>query len=126
MISPYVIPGLRFDNMSSHHRNILKKISPTGTMTKIEMLVCDYYEISAMLFRSKRRDRHIVWPRHVYYYLCYHYTHYTLKQIAKSIGVRDHTTIRNGMLTVNNMISTNPNLKIELLFLQNKVTNIIS
>ncbi len=125
-ISPYVLPGVEFDKLSARQRNLLKKIYPASVLSKIEKLVCEYYEVTPMLIRTKRRDRHIVWPRHVYYFLCYQNTNFSMEVIGNRIGIIDHTTVRNGMLTVKNMISTNPDLKNQLLQLQNQVTNVIS
>jgi chromosomal replication initiator protein len=54
-------------------------------------VVADYYGISVQDMKSKRRDKHIVFPRQVAMYLIREETPSSLPVIGQAFG-RDHTT----------------------------------
>ena len=61
------------------------------TITRIQTVVADYYGISVEDMKSKRRDKHIVFPRQVAMYLIREETPSSLPVIGQAFG-RDHTT----------------------------------
>ncbi len=61
------------------------------TITRIQQVVADYYGISVQDMKSKRRDKHIVFPRQVAMYLIREETPSSLPVIGQAFG-RDHTT----------------------------------
>ena len=61
------------------------------TITRIQQVVSDYYGISVQDMKSKRRDKHIVFPRQVAMYLIREETPSSLPVIGQAFG-RDHTT----------------------------------
>lgn len=126
LISPYLLPGLQFELLTSRQRRILRKTIPANSLEVIEKIVCEFFGITSMLIRTRRRDRHIVWPRHVYYYLCYHNTSFSMKQIGASLCGHDHTTVINAMGTVKDLIQTDPKIKNQMLQLQNQVKSRLS
>ncbi|MBO0701531.1 MAG: chromosomal replication initiator protein DnaA [Candidatus Dormibacteraeota bacterium] len=87
-----------------HHREIgleeatqlLSDIIPASTrrplsIPRIQQVVADYYGISVEDMKSKRRDKHIVFPRQVAMYLIREETPSSLPVIGQAFG-RDHTT----------------------------------
>ncbi|MBO0707242.1 MAG: chromosomal replication initiator protein DnaA [Candidatus Dormibacteraeota bacterium] len=61
------------------------------TIGRIQQVVADYYGISLEDMKSKRRDKHIVFPRQVAMYLIREETPSSLPVIGQAFG-RDHTT----------------------------------
>jgi chromosomal replication initiator protein len=61
------------------------------TIARIQQVVADYYGISVQDMKSKRRDKHIVFPRQVAMYLIREETPSSLPVIGQAFG-RDHTT----------------------------------
>lgn len=120
------MPGIEFDLLSKKQRRHLKKIYPGNALQLILKIVCEYYEITEMLIRTRRRDRHIVWPRQVYFFLCSKNTHFSLKRIGESMGGMDHTSVIHSIDTVKDIIATDHKMKDQLLQLQNMVSNVIA
>ncbi len=61
------------------------------TIVRIQQVVADYYGVSVEDMKSKRRDKHIVFPRQVAMYLIREETPSSLPVIGQAFG-RDHTT----------------------------------
>ena len=59
----------------------------------IQRVVAEHYRVTVSDLLSKRRSRTVVWPRHVAIYLTKELTNYSLPEIGKSFGGRDHTTV---------------------------------
>lgn len=68
--------------------------------------VCQYFNIKQDLIYSKRRDRKIVNVRNIIIDLIYYnpFQKYTMAEIGKHLGNRDHTTIINSIKKVNEWV----------------------
>src|SRR3982075_2986911 len=76
---------------------LLADITPAGihkpiNVERIQALVADYYNVTLEDMKSKRRDKHIVFPRQVAMFLVREETPSSLPAIGKAFGGRDHTT----------------------------------
>ena len=60
---------------------------------QIQRVVAEHYRVTVSDILSKRRSRTLVRPRHVAIYLAKELTNYSLPEIGKSFGDRDHTTV---------------------------------
>ncbi len=63
------------------------------TIDEIQRVVAEYYRVTVSEMLSKGRSRTVVQPRHVAMYLAKVLTNYSLPEIGKSFGGRDHTTV---------------------------------
>lgn len=70
-------------------------------------VVCDYFSIKQEIFQSNTRKREVVFARQIAFYFARKYTKLSLAKIGEKIGDKDHTTIRHGLITVENLMETN-------------------
>jgi len=56
-------------------------------------IVCETWQVTPTLLKSKSRKREYTVPRQVLAYLVFHYTDFSLKKVGREIGGRDHSTI---------------------------------
>ncbi|MCK9313821.1 MAG: chromosomal replication initiator protein DnaA [Methanocorpusculum sp.] len=63
------------------------------TIESIQNTVSKYYGIEISELLSKKRNKHVVYPRHIAMYLCRRLTEASLPQIGEQFGGRDHTTV---------------------------------
>ena len=65
------------------------------TPETIKKAVAKYYGIKVSDMESEKRSRNIAYPRQIAIYIIRENTNYSLPQIGKLFGGRDHTTIRH-------------------------------
>lgn len=88
-----------------------KEITPTYILNE----VCDSYGVLVEDVVSKKRNAELVEPRQVVMYLCRQLTEYSLSDIGKLLGKKDHTTVIHGVdkiekeMTVNNELADKVN-----------------
>lgn len=82
------------------------------SLEKIRDYVIRFFGISKEFFESKYRTSKVVMARRIYSVLCKSLTKFSLAQIGISIGDRDHSTIINLIRGFDNLINTEPELKI--------------
>lgn len=61
--------------------------------------------------RSPRRDKPLVDYRHMAMYLAREFTPYSLSQIGRAFGGRDHTSVMHGIDRMKRLIETSPAIK---------------
>lgn len=89
--------GLMFDDIKVNYMNVIH------TIVKI---VCEEYLIEPKILMSKTRKREIVFPRQTCHYLAKKHTKFSLAEIGKHIGYKDHATVINSIKTVENLVET--------------------
>jgi chromosomal replication initiator protein len=92
---------------------ILRDIIPTAdsrplTVEGIQAVVADYYGISVAEMTSKRRDKHIVFPRQIAMYLIREEIAMSLPAIGQAFGGRDHTTVLHSYEKISNDAKEDP------------------
>lgn len=65
-------------------------------------IVAEHFDVSPSDLIGNKRNSKIVFPRQIVMYLCRHMTEVTLKNIGKTLGGRDHTTVMNGITKIEN------------------------
>lgn len=70
-------------------------------------VVSEHFNVKPEDITSSKRNSDFVVPRQVIMYLCREMTNESLKDIAKSLGKKDHTTIMYGIDKVTKEIATN-------------------
>ena len=90
---------------------------------KIINVVSDYYGLTPSQLVGKTRTGQIALARHIAMYLIRINIDVPLTKIGTSFGGRDHTTVMNGILKVENMLRTNDQLKGVINDLQKSLTD---
>jgi chromosomal replication initiator protein len=98
---------------------LLADIIPAGTrkpinVERIQTLVADYYNVTLEDMKSKRRDKHIVFPRQVAMFLVREETPSSLPAIGKAFGGRDHTTALHSIEKIANELKEDERLRYEV------------
>lgn len=83
-------------------REALKDILPPPrpkkiTIERIQKVVAQYYGTELSEMTSKKRNKQLVYPRHIAMYLCRKLTDASLPQIGDQFGGRDHTTVMHAV-----------------------------
>ena len=87
-------------------KNIVQEIDTEVNIDYLQKFVCDYYNISLDLMKSKTRKREVVVARQVAMYFAKEYTDLSLKSIGYHFGKRDHSTVIHALSTVSDMMDT--------------------
>jgi chromosomal replication initiator protein len=106
--------------------SLLSDIIPTGTrrpltIQRIQQTVADYYNISTEDMKSKRRDKHIVFPRQVAMFIVREETPSSLPVIGQAFGGRDHTTALHSIDKIANELKEDERLRYDLQVLREKI-----
>ena len=88
----------------------------------IIQVVADHYGIRAEDITSKKRTAEIVVPRQVVMYLCRELTDISLKNIAKVLDKKDHSTIINGITKIQDEINNNSDFAAQINVIKKKIT----
>jgi chromosomal replication initiation ATPase DnaA len=97
LISPYVYVGIRGADIPIKFRKSLKEQKPLYTQQMVVEAVEDVMGIAFVEMQSKYRFRQITQARNMYCYYMYKHLGWTLLEIGKSIGGRDHTTVMHNI-----------------------------
>jgi chromosomal replication initiator protein len=92
---------------------ILRDIIPSVdtkplSVEHVQQVVAEYYGISVEEMRSKRRDKHIVFPRQVAMFLIREEIAMSLPAIGQVFGGRDHTTVLHSYEKIFNEAKEDP------------------
>jgi chromosomal replication initiator protein len=106
--------------------DLLTDIIPAGTrrpltIGRIQETVADYYQISLEDMKSKRRDKHIVFPRQVAMFLVREETPSSLPAIGQAFGGRDHTTALHSIEKIMNELKEDERLRYEVQHLRERL-----
>ena len=88
----------------------------------IIQVVADHFGLKAEDITSKKRTSEIVVPRQVVMYLCREMTDVSLKNIAKVLDKKDHSTIINGINKIQEEINSNPDFANQIEILRKKIS----
>ena len=91
------------------------------TTEEIIKLVCGYYHVDPQKVCSKSRKKVYASPRNIYAYLCRHHSDETLAGIGKTIN-RSHSTVLYSVELVEHKMKTDRNLKHQIDFLSERLT----
>ena len=88
---------------------------------KIINIVADYYNFTPNQLVGKVRTGQLALARHIAMYLIRLNIDIPLSKVGNTFGGRDHTTVMNGILKVENMLKTDEALKTAIDELQNRI-----
>ena len=101
----------------------IKNVATQLTEQKIINVVADYYNFLPSQLTGKTRTGQLALARHVAMYLIRINIDIPLNKIGNMFGGRDHTTVMNGILKVENMLKTDEALKAAIEDLQKRLKN---
>lgn len=85
-------------------------------------VVAEHFNVSKEDIISKKRNKEITTPRHVFMYLCRSMTDVTLKGIAALLE-RDHATVMHGVDKISEEVNNNKELKDTIEVIKNKIVS---
>ncbi|MEQ8200615.1 MAG: chromosomal replication initiator protein DnaA [Syntrophomonadaceae bacterium] len=80
------------------------------TIECIQKEVCKYYGVHLNELLSRKRNKQLVYPRHIAMYLCRKLTDASFPLIGDQFGGRDHTTVMHGVEKIEKEASVNQSL----------------
>ena len=105
---------------------INKLLTGTNRKQDIKLLlhtVADHFSISAEELTNKKRDRKTTLARHVVIYLMREGYNYSLTEIGKELGGRNHATILHGYEKIAREMNVNPNLADQITEIREKINS---
>lgn len=93
--------------LRDYHTEVQKHCTPE----MIIRAVADFFRLAPEDLLGPRRDRPIVQPRQIAYYLCRELTDLSTNRIGDEFGGRDHATIINGIGKIRAAVKTDPAIR---------------
>lgn len=93
---------------------IVKQNKQEITIDYIQKIVCDYFNMPVDSLQSKTRKREVVQARQIAMFFSKNMTKSSLASIGSQIGRKDHATVLHACKTVNNLIDTDKQFKIDV------------
>ncbi|MBP7507679.1 MAG: chromosomal replication initiator protein DnaA [Prolixibacteraceae bacterium] len=93
---------------------IVKQNKHEITIDYIQKIVCDYFNMPVDSLQSKTRKREVVQARQIAMFFSKNMTKSSLASIGSQIGRKDHATVLHACKTVNNLIDTDKQFKIDV------------
>ena len=92
------------------------------TNSSILQVVCDHFSVSRDDIISTKRNKELVFPRHVAMYLMRTMTVSSFEQIGEFLGGRDHTTVIHGFNKISDEIDVNNELSNTIEIIKKKIS----
>lgn len=92
-------------------QDLLRANDKRISIEDIQRKVAEHYNIRISELHSPRRTKNIARPRQIAMYLCKNLTEYSLPDIGRKFGGRDHTTIMHGIRKVEELIKTDSGIR---------------
>jgi len=105
---------------------INKLLTSTNHKQDIKLLlgtVADHFNLAAEELIAKRKDRKTTLARHVAIYLMREGYNYSLTEIGKEFGGRNHATILHGYEKIASELGINPNLSNQIAEIKEKISS---
>ena len=99
----------------------VKSIISKNKIDQVQQLVANNYNITVENLKSKKRMANIAVPRQIAMYICRTVLEESLPKIGIEFGGKDHTTVMHSVDKIKNEIEKNPELKIEIEKIINKI-----
>lgn len=87
--------------------------APVITAEKIIETVCEHFSLTEKQVQGRDRFKEYVYARHIIFYLLRKNTKMTLKSAGELLH-RDHTTVIHSVETLNNLMYTEPDVRVEV------------
>lgn len=115
---------------AEHAQRVLADILPGEskalTVSSIQKLVADYFQLRVSDLKSKERRKLIVRPRQIAMYLCRKHTERSFPDLSSEFGKKDHTTVLSACKKIESMIEQDPSLRSQVIDLERQMDVLIS
>jgi chromosomal replication initiator protein len=81
------------------------------TIDKVQKVVAEYFNVTTIDLKSKKRTKVVTFPRQVAMYIIREITDFSTTEIGLEFGGRDHTTVMHACQKIDDMTSTNSTLE---------------
>jgi len=116
------LDGININNAESVLKNIVdNNKNNVVTPEKIMEVICNEFNVTPEDIKSQRRSQDLVYPRHIFMYLCRIIIDMTYDEIAKFLERKDHTTIMHGYKKVKDDIKNDNKFASTIDYLKNKI-----
>jgi chromosomal replication initiator protein len=92
-------------------RDLLATHAQAITITNIQRITAEYFNVRLQDLLSKRRVRSLARPRQIAMTLSKELTEHSLPEIGEAFGGRDHTTVMHACKTIRKFIETDPRMR---------------
>jgi chromosomal replication initiator protein len=110
------------ENTQALLQDLLRANDRRVTIDDIQKTVCEHYNIRIADMHSARRSRNVARPRQVAMFLCKELTQYSLPEIGRKFGGRDHTTVMHGDRKIRELLETDKALMEDVEILKRALT----
>ena len=86
-------------------------------------IVADYFGISYVDLKGKKRTKNVSFPRQVAMYLSREMTEFSTTEIGVELGGRDHSTVMHGHQKIETQTALEPSLEVTIAELKKRITN---
>lgn len=91
------------------------------SISRIQKLVADYYNVTVADLKGKKRMKQIVVPRQIAMYLSRELTDNSLPKIGHEFGGKDHTTVLHSIDKIDSVLPTDAKLQADVTTLKKKI-----
>ncbi len=81
------------------------------TIDKVQKVVSEYFNVTTIDLKSKKRTKIVTFPRQVAMYIIREITDFSTTEIGLEFGGRDHTTVMHACQKIEDMTTTNSTLE---------------
>lgn len=110
---------------AEHAQRVLVDILPGDTkkvtVSSIQKLVANYFQLRVSDLKSKERRKVIVRPRQIAMYLCRKHTEHSYPELSSEFGKKDHTTVLSACKKIESMIQQDPSLRSQVIDLEKQM-----
>ena len=92
-------------------RDLLATHAQAVTVSNIQKITAEYFNVRLQDLLSKRRVRSLARPRQMAMTLAKELTEHSLPEIGEAFGGRDHTTVMHACKTIHKLIETDPRMR---------------
>ena len=117
LVKQDITPEFTKSVLESLNRNRKQEIS----IDYIKRVVCSYYNLSEEQLLAKTRKREIVQARYLSMYFAKMFTKCSLTGIGTQIGKKDHATVLYACKTVNNLMATDKQFRMQAQEIEKKI-----
>ncbi len=92
-------------------KDMVKETLKMVDVSTIQKIVADYFNISLIDLKTKKRNKNIVFPRQIAMYLARQLTGLSLPEIGSAFGGKDHTTVLHSWKKIDQNSKLNNDLR---------------
>ncbi len=86
-------------------------LSPKITIDRVQRAVSEYFNITPADLKSKKRTKHVTFPRQIAMYIIREITDFSTTEIGLEFGGRDHTTVMHSCQRIENQMKIDPTIE---------------